>query len=103
MNEKEIIAFTIEGCRYCEELEMGLNEEGIKYKNIDVSRNNKIGDIIEGTYKCTKYPMVVFYSPNRSLIWVSETELLPSSNIRIYNNINQIIKEIKNEFNSRTN
>jgi glutaredoxin len=100
MNEKEIITFTITGCRYCEELERGLDKEGIKYKNMDVSRNNDIGDIIEGTYKCTKYPMVVFHSPNRSLIWLPETNLLPSPNIRIYDNINQIIKEIKNELNS---
>lgn len=100
MRDKEIIAFTIEGCRYCEELEKGLDKEGIKYRNIDVSRNSEIGDMIESTYKCTKYPMVIFNSPNYSIIWLSETRLLLSSNIRIYDNINQIIKEIKNEFNS---
>jgi glutaredoxin len=98
--EKEIIAFTIEGCRYCDELKVGLNNKGIRYKNIDVSRNDSIGNMIEGTYKCTKYPMVVFHSPNRSLIWLPETTLLPSPNIRIYYNVNQIITEIQNEFNS---
>lgn len=97
---REIIAFTLEGCMYCKELEERLNEEGIKYRNIDVSRNDSIGDMIEDTYKCTKYPMVALHSPDRSIIWLSETKLLPSINIRIYNNINQIITEIKNEFNS---
>lgn len=103
MRDKEIIAFTIEGCRYCEELERGLDNEGIKYRNIDVSRNSEIGDMIESTYKCTKYPMVALHNSDRSIIWLSETELLTSINIRIYNNINQIIKELKNEFNSGTN
>jgi glutaredoxin len=97
---KEVITFTLEGCKYCEELEEKLGKEGIEYRNIDVSRNSEIGDMIEGTYKCTKYPMVVLHSPNRSIVWLSETELLPSINIRIYDNINQIITEIKYEFNS---
>jgi glutaredoxin len=100
MREKEIITFTIEGCRYCEELEKKLDKEGIKYRNIDVSTNSEIGDMIEGTYKCTRYPMVVLHSPNRSIIWLPETELLPSINIKIYDSINQIIIELKNEFNS---
>jgi len=100
MRKKEIIAFTIEGCRYCKELEGKLDKEGMKYRNIDVSRNNEIGDMIEGTYKCTKYPMVVLHSPNRSIVWLPSTKLLPSINIKIYNNINQIITELKNEFNS---
>jgi glutaredoxin len=100
MREKEIIAFTIEGCRYCEELEGKLDKEGMKYRNIDVSRNNEIGDMIESTYKCTRYPMVALHSPDRSIIWLPDTELLPSINIKIYNNINQIITEIKNEFDS---
>jgi glutaredoxin len=99
MREKEIIAFTIEGCRYCEELEGKLNKEGIGYRNVDVSRNNEIGDMIESTYKCTRYPMVILHSSDRSIIWLPDTELLPSVNIRIYDNINQIIKELKNEFN----
>jgi len=98
--DKEIIAFTLEGCKYCSELEEKLEREGIRYRNMDVNRNSEIGNMIESTYKCTKYPIVIFHSPDRSLIWVSETELLPSPNIRIYNNINQIITEIKNEFNS---
>jgi hypothetical protein len=100
MREKEIIAFTIEGCRYCEELEGKLDKERMKYRNIDVSRNNEIGDMIESTYKCTRYPMVALHSPDRSIIWLPETELLPSINIKIYDNINQIITEIKNEFDS---
>lgn len=98
--DKEIIAFTLSGCGYCDELKKGLKEKGIKFKDINVTNNKEIGDMIEGTYKCTKYPMVIFHSPNRSLIWVPETDLLPSPNIRIYNNINQIITEIQNEFNS---
>jgi len=81
MREKEIIAFTIEGCRYCEELEGKLDKEGMKYRNIDVSRNNEIGDMIESTYKCTRYPMVALHSPDRSIIWLPDTELLPSINM----------------------
>lgn len=100
MEEKEIIIFTLEGCKYCEELKEKLKNERLKYKNIDVDKNEEIGTMIENTYKCTKYPIVVFHSLNRSLIWVSETELLYSPNIKVYYSINQIIKELKDEFNS---
>jgi hypothetical protein len=72
----------------------------IKYSNIDVSLNIEIGVMIESTDKCSRYPMVVLHSPNRSIIWLPDTELLLSINIRIYDNINQIITEIKNEFDS---
>ena len=96
---KEVIIFTIEGCRYCEELKNKLDKEEIGYRNVNISRNGGVGDMIESTYKCTKYPMVALHSVDRSIIWLPETELLSSINIKIYSNINQIIKEIKDEIN----
>jgi glutaredoxin len=99
MKERELVIFTIYGCKYCNRLKEGLNEKGIRYRDIDVSRNDDIGDMIESTYKCTKYPMVALHSSDRSIIWLPDTELLSSINIRIYDNINQIITELKNEFN----
>lgn len=100
MNEKEVMVFMVYGCRYCDMLKDGLDKNGIRYKGIDVGLDNGVGDIIESTYKCTKYPMVIFHKINRSLIWLPETELLPSPNVRIYNTIEQLIKEIKYEVNS---
>ena len=99
MKERELVVFTIHGCEYCNKLKDGLDKKGIGYRNIDVSRNDDIGDMIESTYKCTKYPMVALHSPNRSIIWLPETDLLLSVNIKIYNTIKQLIKEIENEFN----
>jgi len=99
MKERELVVFTVYGCEYCNRLKDGLDEKGIRYRDIDVSRNDDIGDMIESTYKCTKYPMVALHSPNRSIIWLPETDLLLSVNIKIYDTIKQLIKEIENEFN----
>jgi glutaredoxin len=100
MKERELVVFTIYGCEYYNELKDGLDKKGIRYRNIDVSKNDDIGDMIESTYKCTKYPMIALHSPDRVIIWLPETDLLLSVNIKIYDTIKQLIKEIENEFNS---
>jgi glutaredoxin len=100
MKERELVVFTIYGCEYCNMLKDGLDKKGIRYRDIDVSRNDDIGDMIESTYKCTQYPMVALHSPDHAIIWLPETDLLLSINIKIYDTIKQLIKEIENEFNS---
>jgi glutaredoxin len=98
MRKWDMIIFTLEGCEYCKTLGEGLQILNIPFNNIDVSYNSNIGDKIEQLYKCDSYPMVVLKEPY-NCVWLPESSLLSSPNIKIYNNIYGLIDEIFNTFN----
>jgi len=93
-----MVIFTLEGCEYCKTLGEGLQTLNIPFNTIDVSYNSKAGDIIENTYKCYSYPIVILKQPTQ-ITWLPETELLPSPSIRTYFSIYGLIDEIFNTFN----
>lgn len=93
-----MVMFTLGGCEHCKRLREGLDTLNIPYTNIDVSINDKLGDTLEETFKCTSYPMVLLKEPIQ-ITWLPETELLTSTTIRTYNNIYELIDEIFNIFN----
>jgi len=97
MRKWEMVTFTLEGCGHCQTLKEGLQTLGIPFNDINVSYNSKAGDIIESTYKCYSYPIVILKSPTQ-IIWLPETELLPSPSIRTYFSIYGLIDEIFNTF-----
>jgi glutaredoxin len=98
MRKWEMVMFTLRGCEYCKQLREGLDTLEIPYTNIDISTNDKLGDTLEETFKCTSYPMVLLKEPTQ-ITWLPETELLTSTNIKVYNNIYGLIDEIFNTFN----
>ena len=93
MKKWEMEIFTLSGCEYCEALERGLKLSGITYNNINVTNNDFLGDMIENTYQCDSYPMVVLREPINK-IWLPNSSLVPSPNIEIYNSIPQLLKKI---------
>jgi len=98
MRKWEMVMFTLSGCGHCKQLREGLDTLEIPYTDIDISTNNKLGDTLEETFKCTSYPMVLLKEPTQ-ITWLPETELLTSTTIRTYNNIYELIDEIFNTFN----
>jgi glutaredoxin len=98
MRKWDMVIFTLEGCEYCKTLGEGLQTLNIPFNTIDVSYNSKAGDIIENTYKCYSYPIVILKQPTQ-ITWLPETELLPSPSIRTYFSIYGLIDEIFNTFN----
>ena len=98
MKRWDMVIFTLEGCEYCKTLGEVLQTLNIPFNNIDVSYNSKAGDIIEDTYKCYSYPIVILKQPTQ-ITWLPETELLPSPSIRTYFSIYGLIDEIFNTFN----
>ena len=98
MKKWDMVTFTLEDCGHCKTLKNWLRTLGIPFNNINVSINDKVGDIIESTYKCYSYPIIVLKSPMQ-ITWLPETELLPSPSIRTYFSIYGLIDEIFNEFN----
>jgi len=98
MKRWEMVMFTLRGCEHCKQLREGFDTLEIPYTNIDVSSNPYLGDKIEQLYKCDSYPMVVLKEPY-NYVWLPESFLLPSPNIKVYNNIYGLIDEIFNTFN----
>jgi glutaredoxin len=98
MGEWKMAIFTLGGCEYCKQLKEGLDTLEIPYINIDVSNNPNLGYKIEQLYKCYSYPMVVLKEPY-NYVWLPESSLLPSPNIKVYNNLYELIDEIFNTFN----
>lgn len=93
MDKGKMVLFTISGCNYCNLLKLGLLGYGIEFEEVNISQNSILGDKLEETYKCKSYPMVLI--KNSNVIWLPESSLLPSPNIGIYNNINELIENLK--------
>lgn len=98
MKRWDMVIFTLEGCGHCQTLKEGLQTIGIPFNDINVSKDSKMGDMVEKTYKCYSYPIVILKSPIQ-ITWLPETELLPSPSIRIYYSVYGVVNEIFNEFN----
>ncbi len=94
INDWKIEMFTLQGCEKCETLKRDLNTNNIPYSEHDVTTNPFLGDRLEEMYKCEGYPMVIFKGTSQ-IIWLPESFLLPSPNIRIYNSIPELIQNIK--------
>jgi glutaredoxin len=99
MKNWKLETFTLDGCRYCEELERGLQVMGIPYSDNNITYNNMLGNILENTYQCDSYPMIVLREPINK-IWLPNTSLLPSPHIEVYNSIPQLLKNINQIYKS---
>jgi glutaredoxin len=98
MKKWDLVMFTLGGCEHCRQLMKGLDTLKIPYTNIDVSSNPYLGDKIEQLYKCDSYPMVVLKEPY-NYVWLPESFLLPSPNIKVYHDINYLLENILHTFN----
>ena len=94
INDWKIEMFTLQGCKKCEMLKCGLDGNDIPYSEHDVTINPFLGDKLEEMYKCEGYPMIVLKG-SIQMVWLPESFLLPSPNIRIYNSIPELIQNIK--------
>jgi glutaredoxin len=97
MKKWEMVIYGIEGCKYCLQLKTELGIMNIPFTYINISDNNELGDKIEEVYKCTVYPIVITNNTQR-IIWLSETSLLPSHSVRIFDTINQLLINIKETY-----
>lgn len=88
-----MVTFTLNGCEHCKTLKEGLGTLGIPYKDVNISNNREMGDLVEKTYKCYSYPIVVLKQPTQ-MTWLPQTDSLPSPSIRTYFSIYGLIDEI---------
>lgn len=98
MKDWEMVILTLEGCKYCEHLKEKLNELNIPYINIDAIQNSELADKLEQYYGCDSYPMIILNKPY-NIIWLSKTVMELSSNIRVFNTIEELTKDIFKIFN----
>jgi glutaredoxin len=84
----EITLYTLEMCNRCNEIKDELDKRGIRYQNINISNNDRLGDTLEDVYKCSSYPMVL----KNNIMFLPYTSLPITPNIKIYNSIAELIQ-----------
>ena len=85
---KGITLYTLETCDKCKVLINGLDRNGIMYKNVNISNNDKLGDTLEHTFKCTSYPIIL----KDGIMFLPYTSLPITPDIKIYNSIAELIQ-----------
>jgi glutaredoxin len=97
MRKWEMVVYGIEGCDYCRELKNGLGVMNIPFTYINISDNDELGDKIEDLFKCPVYPMIALNNPQK-IVWLPGTSLVPSSTIRTFDTIKQLLINIKETY-----
>jgi glutaredoxin len=98
MKDWELIILTLEWCGHCKQLKEKLNNLNIPYTDIDSLKTPELGDKLEQYYGCDKYPMIILTQPY-NIIWLSETFMLPSESIRVFDSIYDVVEDIFKIFN----
>ena len=89
----EITLYTIADCKYCQALKGTLKELRIPFTNIDVEKNESIGDYLESRLGTEFYPIILFKkAPEEYTYIISETNLEKLSRIRIFNSIEEALE-----------
>ena len=98
--DKKVIIYTLTNCIYCNWLKGYLNREYIEYEEVKIDNgwNDMNGDQLEKIYKTETYPIVHILQGQKVIkAFISKTDLEEQENIRIYTEINELTKMIKNE------
>lgn len=94
----EMMIYTLEGCKYCELLKKGLDTEGIRYTDVNISQNDILGDKIEEMWGCENYPMVELKYPQH-IVWIPQPSFIHSPlHIKMYTTIEYLINQIKSYY-----
>ncbi len=88
-----IMVYALETCDKCNQLKNELDKNGIPHHYVNISKNDKLGDRLEGMYRCTSYPMVLI-NKVEPIMLLSSTSLPITPNIKIYNSIPELIQII---------
>ncbi|MFJ7888850.1 glutaredoxin family protein [Lysinibacillus xylanilyticus] len=54
----DVIVWSKQGCSYCDEVKIYLQQQGISYKTVDVTHNDAFRDILETKYGVRYVPVV---------------------------------------------
>jgi glutaredoxin 3 len=57
-NSLSVVVWSKQGCSYCSEVKQYLDENEIKYKNVDVTNHDERRDILETKYGVRHVPVV---------------------------------------------
>jgi glutaredoxin len=86
-NIKDIKIYTLEDCKYCNELKVQLKQYGLTYTEFNISNNDTLGNQIEYLFKCERYPMVIL---KEDILLLPESTLT-TPNIHLYNSTPELI------------
>lgn len=100
--DKKVIIYTLINCIYCNWLKGKLSDLNINYREYIIDDGDEyniiLGNSLERKYQTENYPIVEIVDQFKNKIsFISKTDLEEQENIRIYTEINELIKIIKNE------
>lgn len=96
--EGEITLYTLPYCQHCQVLKGTLDKLEVPYKDIDVDKDEKMGDWLEEHLQTESFPIIHFRKkPGEYIYILSETNLENLTGVRIFNTIEEAL-EILLEF-----
>lgn len=89
----EITLYTLTYCKYCQALKKALNQLLVPFKEVDVDKNEKMGDWLEANLKTESYPIIFCKKPNQEYIYIlSDTNLDTLNGVRIFHTIEEALE-----------
>jgi len=89
----EITLYTLTYCKYCQALKKVLKEMSIPFKEVDVDKNEKMGDWLEHNLKTYSYPIIFCQKTSKEYIYIlPDTNLEVLNQVRIFNTIDEALK-----------
>ena len=94
-----IFLYTLQNCIYCNEFKGRLKKLEIPYKEIIIDDgsiyNSLLGDNLEKKYKTENYPIIEIKNKYLKKAFITKTDLEEQNNIYIFDDIEQLIEQIK--------
>lgn len=99
-NNSTLVIYTLNNCIYCNYLKGGLNDLGINYREYIIDNGNEydnlLGNSLERRYKTENYPIIEIVNQfKKKISFISKTDLEEQEGIIIFDDIEQLIKQIK--------
>lgn len=86
---------TLEWCDTCQWLKSELKTAGISYIDIDAEKFSDFTDKVEEKYKTSTYPIVLLDLGEKLIVFLSETDLDTTDEIRTFDTVPQLVGMIK--------
>lgn len=97
MNKDTLIIYTLKNCIICNQLKGELKKLNIDFIDIVIddgsAKNYELGNQLEFQYETNSYPIIYFLSSKT--VFLTKTDLEEHKRLIIFNNLEELINQIK--------